>query len=862
MSLNTATPADDSIPMKKFNLKVNRSNNYNNSNDPNLMTKIRTKSSDSNTSSSSSKMIGLGIARRPSDNLLLKYNNKNNSNYKNKETEQNEKEIISNKHGAIINTLPPPNKHLITKSDRPMSNDSISTKTSELFSSPSSDLNSRNSSIENDSDIDDNEDENNNSNMEESIISEEGNSTLILHTSENNRPEQKQEQEYDQTPKIYQTILEKIQDQPVQNKQRFIYNNNNNNSTNYHSANSSTPNFKHIPNNNFNGHQSNSNNFEKPSLYGLSNSTTAILPNKLPLTASQRYRLRKEQNETSLRNSIKKKEKFYDEQNDILELQDGDIDDSLIWNIPMASYSTSSFLISSSSSKHHQGNHISKANKQPIQLQSPSTANQQLNSQILQHTPSRSAPTNNVKKVYGHNSRFSNSSTKSAASMPVLDFHEMPTSPVPGINNVSDLQYIQETTRNLSSAYIQSHNRLSKSKLFERTQSAELLPLDLKAVSEQGMEDLLLISEDKLQAVSNSRPSWLPPKDPEEKKIHESQISKSISMASIEELDRSKYREERVIKDETNKAKLVLLLDRDITRNSSLSSLKKIVWETAFASDTRHQIYDEILQSKDRIISEHFIESFSDLSNLLNEMDFPKGKEVEIEQLIKNGITCKRGGQDNKPISKDLLLMLQIKSVSAQGLIPGDELLFHHFLIDDSFKTLEDVWQMVNLVQLTCFNDICTNKYDTKILEPRGIVSNYLLKTNDFKDEFNSSCLNSATWWNILERVDHDLFMWIMDIIVVSNSQCFKNYPIKKEYYLEKDWDTYRSKKVVVNYKILLSFALNVLLNYHFGFNDLKSLANLQEKNFSIPIPMEEFLDAKEVNGMLIRKWLHYYKKF
>ncbi|CAI4377788.1 CMF_collapsed_G0013140.mRNA.1.CDS.1 [Saccharomyces cerevisiae] len=38
------------------------------------------------------------------------------------------------------------------------------------------------------------------------------------------------------------------------------------------------------------------------------------------------------------------KEKFYEDQDANLELQEGDVDGSLIWNIPMASLSTSSFL--------------------------------------------------------------------------------------------------------------------------------------------------------------------------------------------------------------------------------------------------------------------------------------------------------------------------------------------------------------------------------------------------------------------------------------------------------------------------------------------------------------------------------------
>ena len=904
MSVNTVpiVQNDNSLPMKKFNLKVKRTSNSNsNYNDPNLVTKTRTKSIGSNTSSSnnSNKMVGLGIARRPSDNLLLKYNNNlqqhsgssppnNTKILKGKNTmdstmRQTNNNILEDdeedEQNHINHTLSPPKKHFVTKNDRPISNDSISTKASELFSSPSSDLNSRNSSMENDSDIDNGSEHlkisntnNSGSMMEESIISE-GNSTLILNSSE----------QYDQQTPINghnnnNNILDNMNSSAPQNNQRYIYSsngnqNNNNNNSKFNTVNASTPNFKHIPNKNHtttnlpNGNaNNNTNGFYKPSLYGHSNSTTAILANKVPLTASQRYRLRKEQNETSIRKSIKEKERYYDEQSNVLELQDDDIDDSLIWNIPMASFSTSSFLNTSGGKHHkHSSKNRSLANKQSaidLNHAAGASANNNLMNKapVLQHSSTKSAPINNTNQL-GHNHKFANS-RKAAVSMPVLDFHDMPTSPIPGINRVSDLQYIQETTKNLSSVYIQSQNRLSKSKLSQRTQSADFLPLDFKVASEQGMEDLLLVSEDKLSAVSSSRPSWLPPKDAEEKKMHEYEISKSISMASIEQLDKNKNREERKINDETNRAKLVLLLDRDITRNSSLTSLRKIVWETSFSTESRRQIYDEILQSKDRIISKHYMESFDQLSKLLSTMDFPKGKEVEIEQLIKNDIINKRAGAGLETVSDQLMYLLKLRAVSSQGLLPGDALLFHHFLIDGAFNSPKDVWEMVNLLQMTCFSDLCKNKYDSKILQSRGVVANYLLKTDDFKYEFNPSCLNSTTWWNIMERVDHELFMWTMDIIVVGNAQSFKNYPIKKQDYEGKDWEAYRSKKVVVNYKILLSSALNVLLNYHFGFNDLNELAVLKDKGFSIPIPMEELLNSTEVNGMFIRKWLHYFKKF
>ncbi|CCK68865.1 Sbe22p KNAG_0B04300 [Huiozyma naganishii CBS 8797] len=799
--------------------------------------------------------LGLGNQRRPSENLSSKF-----SNMKAEiGTPLDTNKMKMENELASFDEFSPPNKRFMMRNDRPISDDSIGTKTSELFSSPSSDYDSGRSSIEHEfealgiskSNVRD----------RNSTISE-GNSTLMMnqsnididiHTPNNG-----------DVLSVSSASEKSLQSSPLRTK--LIFKNNADGSattlkqSSYRHANGSEPILQQISrpyqlnetNTGYNQSKSFSNGgpitagTTNTNIYGHSNSTTAILPNKIPLTASQRYRLRKEQTETSLRKSIKKKERFYDEQDPVVDLQEGDIDDSLIWNIPMASFSTSAFLTSSGPKHKHVMNH------QPNRLQSGPRDQSELNV-----TPQK----DNNPSMYNKNLKTpDNSFANEKTTFGSLDFFQMPTSPIPGINRVSDFQYIKNTTKNLSDVYIQSSSTLSKSKLTERTNSADVLPIELKQASDEGLEDLILISKDKLDMMSHSRPSWLPPKDVAEKRAHEKQISKSMSMASIDQLDRTSEREQRMIRDETNKQKFILLLDRDITRKSSLKSLKKMIWETALTADVRSKVYSEVLQGNAKIITSRYLESYEQVLQLINKMDFPKNKELEIDQSINRVIRTKRNGEDE--ISKDLMLMLQLKSISSAGLLPGDELLFHHFLSDESFGSLKDVWEAVNLIQLACFNDVCQEQYDEKIVSPKSIMGSYLLRTDDFKDEFNQDCLNFNTWWNVLERVDHTLFMWIMDIIVVHNGQPFSNSPVNPEMFAKKPWEYYRSAKVISNYKILLSFSLNILLNYHFGFMDMKSLATQDDSNFCIPIPMTELIDMENVNSIFVRKWLHYYKKF
>lgn len=760
-----------------------------------VSTKSRNGSISSNSVSTNSKTVGLGLARRPSDNLLLNMTALD-------DTSKANEDPISFSAGC---GLPPPRKHFVArseKSDRPISNDSIATRTTELFSSNSSDVNSRSSSIENE-----------NGNDGESRASKEDSGadddSVLEMSSRNNSSAHSHG---DETIRSAKTLTK---DCTAGQRTRYFFSNGSKAQSQLSFTGTSS--LATSP-----AKTLDMSTLQQPTLpnasplYQHANSTSAILPNKTRLTPSQRYRLRKAQNETALRKSIRSKEKFYDEQEKNTELQN-DCDNLAIWNIPMATASTSTFLSSS----------------QPNLGKSES------------HRPHE--------KRSGHHSSATNE-------LSFLGAYEMPTSPIPGVNRTTDFQYMQQTSTNLTSVYKQSSSRLSESKLSERTASADFLPIEFKNASDLGLEDLKLVSEDKLEITSHSRPSWLPPKDPEERRLHDVQISKSTSMASIDQLDRNKEREERLVKNETNKQKYVLLLDRDITRNSSLQDLKKLIWETPFTDETRYQAYDELLQSNARLVTDKYIERFDDLFELLNGMDFPCNKEAEIEELINMGIRRKAAGREK--VSEDLPLMLKLKSISRQGLVPGDELLFHHFLLSQSFSSLKQVWETVNLVQMTCFNDLCKEKFNARVLNSRGVVAHYLLRGDDFKKEFNATCLNATTWWNLMERIDHSLFMWVLDIIVVSNNQCFKKHPVNKEAFADKHWEQYRAKHVVINYKILASLVLDVLLNYHFGFDDLKSLSSLNDPNFCIPMPMDYLIDTESVNSMFIRKWLHYYRKF
>ncbi|CCD24124.1 uncharacterized protein NDAI_0C04650 [Naumovozyma dairenensis CBS 421] len=578
---------------------------------------------------------------------------------------------------------------------------------------------------------------------------------------------------------------------------------------------------------NSNNNNNNNNNTVK-TLYPLKHSHSMIINNSLPMydnnidnttnkssfmTPSQKFRLRKEQKGKELRKIIKEKEQFYEESEKIsdLEIIDGDINDSLIWNIPTASISTTSFISDNNNNK----------NK--------TRAKKNLNRPLM-------------------HSQFSLSTTS-----------------IPGINSVSDTQYFQETTNDLSSLYVNDSKTITKSKLQKRHYSADHLPLSMKHASDSGLEDLLLVSNDKLKFISSSRPSWLPPKDPIEMTFHNLCISENLNRLSNDQLKLNQANDELLKIDQLNISTYERLLKNDNYNHHhhhhhhhhDLKTLKKIIWQTKLPNNLITNLF---LMTFKNVEEEHSFDSFENVLRLLNKMKFPTDKEFQINQLIENNINNKLSGYI-QPISdqlhSNLMLLLQLKSISQHGLVIGDDLLFYHFLLlihnnnnDDGqeqeldVNDLSTIWNIVNKIQVTCFNEHYKEQYDINVLKKAQSLS--FLNKPEFKNELNSNCLNFNTIWNVFERLDHDLFLWIISIIFTLTM--YQNLKSKRK----------------SNYKISISFTINILINYHFGFNDFQHLNDLEDANFCIPMPIPITRDSNDEqlnsNRTFIKKWLHYYE--
>lgn len=747
--------------------------------------------------SANSKTIGSGVSRRPSENLLMNMANTGmaaNASEVGEGESRNKGEKAMNgraeeEEEQMLSFKPPNRKAVLLKSERPISNESINT-TGDVFSmgATSSKDSSRGTSI-----IDD-EAEESNIRGKQLQNDEEDCSQLT-------------EDSYSDADLSMTTM--KVASTPQSMNTKYVFNSGAQ-AKSYHES------FQGLaladPSIKANSHGRGAvhngaggvrpSNHHHPLSSAVHSKSVPSLPSdamgKNPLTPSQRYRLRREQNKLHLQNSIKQKELFYDEESKLP--ANDTVDEKLVWSIPLASHS-STFL---SQRKHR-------------------------------------ASMPNLSK---------NGSGK------FLDTHDMPPSPIPGVQNVSDLEYFQQVGKNLSAVYQKSEYQITKTKLLERTRSAELLPLEFKNASDEGMEDLKLVSESKVSVVTNTRPSWLPPKDSVERKSHEREVRKTLSMASIEKLESNHRRHEQEIKDDTNRQKLVLLIDRGLNRKSSIQDMRKVAFETGLCSDKRFGVYNSILNTEYNIITTKYVDKLESLDKIIRSKTTPFASNQlnEFKRLVTDMHV------DISPeIRNNMIKLLQWKSISRFGLQIGDNYLMHHFLLEGF--SLEQTWQMVNLLQLTCFNSITRDKYDNRIMQKKGVVGRYMRNDTAFEDEFDSRYLNYMTLWNCLARLDHALFLWVLDIIVAENAKVTSWTSDWNSQLQDVDWDTFRDKHVAVNYKILCSLTLSILLNYHFGWNNLLHLDELPSK-FKLVAPIDDYEPVRDQHVIFIKKWIHYYKKF
>ncbi|GME73897.1 unnamed protein product [Ambrosiozyma monospora] len=118
------------------------------------------------------------------------------------------------------------------------------------------------------------------------------------------------------------------------------------------------------------------------------------------------------------------------------------------------------------------------------------------------------------------------------------------------------------------------------------------------------MEDLKLVSSEKLDELSITRPSWLPPKDKHESNKQEHQFKKMIEDQGKMIKKQNAMKEEREKSRQLGDARLLYLSGKAQLSNSNLNEIKRLIWRSRVDPQVRFTLFTKILKQREQLVSD------------------------------------------------------------------------------------------------------------------------------------------------------------------------------------------------------------------------------------------------------------------
>lgn len=154
----------------------------------------------------------------------------------------------------------------------------------------------------------------------------------------------------------------------------------------------------------------------------------------------------------------------------------------------------------------------------------------------------------------------------------------------------------------------------------------------------ESLDDLKLASEEKNETISITRPTWFPPKNKTESKLHESQYQKMIDSKSKNFLRESKLREHlnslRLIGDE----RLGYLTSKSTLTSKNVNEIKNYIGGSKITCSTKMKLLNMCIdQTSDKSLS-------SPLPSAVKNIEEGHWEIIE-ESFVSNGYTTKQSNQ-------------------------------------------------------------------------------------------------------------------------------------------------------------------------------------------------------------------------
>ncbi|ODV58113.1 uncharacterized protein ASCRUDRAFT_129829 [Ascoidea rubescens DSM 1968] len=503
------------------------------------------------------------------------------------------------------------------------------------------------------------------------------------------------------------------------------------------------------------------------------------------LTPGQKYQLKRQMSQSKLLKSNNHQNDVIINTNDEL-LSD---DDPLLYNIPFASGSAATLFTKQNGKSEKFMKHV--LNDSPSALPPSPLVEPTLNSPDLQFANALSA----YYKSCSDNYIKKEMKKREENSLRLPSF----------ILNQAEVESLSSCSSMSSKT-----SRDSKLSIFSSSSNSSLT-----STEKIHLEDLKLISAEKTEVLSQTRPMWLPPKLQQEKQKHDEELQNLIFSLQKKELKRNSLQQKKIELDQKNAQKwFELSVKVKEVHKNSIYEMSKLCWKTNIPQKLRFKIWFDILTyyNKKNGLSEE-IESLTLLSNKLKTIDISY-KEIEIDLIIEKLYPHLDKFQKGCPLYDSIKNLLLCKSISRNGLNFGDEILSAILLLN---FTKQETFTLINLLDKNVLNDVFVEKFD-KNIKTNPALKKYLSKF--FDDELSN--LNTRVLFKMLLKINNQLMIQILDHLILNN-----------------------------NYKVFYCMFLVVIKFYHFGFLDISDLIKNEDKQVNIPND-NDFLE----------KFAHYYKKF
>jgi hypothetical protein len=482
-------------------------------------------------------------------------------------------------------------------------------------------------------------------------------------------------------------------------------------------------------------------------------------------------------------------------------------------------------------------------------------------------------------------------------------------------SNLYNITEDVEITKNIQQFY--NHRSISQAKLLKSSRDNQIYKLPQFIKSQSSMEDLQLISPEKLNCVDQSRPINLPPKLSIDKTKHHKQFhqflnqyesnNKHLLDSKLKSLETSLINQQAWIKVyedynrlHDNSNKLLKKFDKQRHR------IRKLSWESNIPHSIRYRLFIFFLTAGDvnteklEQIKQQYETSNNNFDKLLPNLKSQKDYEFDviIDQVMSRPLynsILNEVNIDLKFFKSSFKYLLYVKSVSSCGLQRHDEVFSIPIclILFGKSQTLLEIYTITELINLKIFNrDFLTslnnefNKWGNNEIIPHCVKD---LNKFDSLTEFEN--FNCNRFWDILLQLNDCLPLSLsapstpilnqggFPLLSPNNSQsslsdnprdetreqesitnkernsCSLQLMIKLLQTLIIHACSPRSK-VKNNLKTIQTFSLVIFLYYHFNWN---SVDDLTRQNKSIKLNYSS--DKTAVLDSFLCKWKQHFKQ-